>query len=59
MRQILTDIFGKYTPLLDSAGDPVQTLAGVDWEYIAGVLLFAITLSFAFRFVIAIFTKRR
>lgn len=58
MTQLLTDIFGIYTPVLtdvyDEAGNYVGSvvasgMAGVDWPYIAGVLLFAIVLVSVFK----------
>lgn len=58
MTQLLMDIFGIYTPVLtdvyDEAGNYVGSvvasgMAGVDWPYIAGVLLFAIVLVSVFK----------
>lgn len=58
MTQLLTDIFGIYTPVLtdvyDEAGNYVGSvvasgMAGVDWPYLAGVLLFAIVLVSVFK----------
>lgn len=59
MREIIQSLFGVYTPITyDSvAADgslqtvPVLGIAGVDWEWIAGVLLFAIVLYAFFRLV--------
>lgn len=58
MTQLLTDIFGTYAPVMtevyDEAGNYVGSvvasgMAGVDWPYIAGVLLFAIVLVSVFK----------
>lgn len=58
MTQLLTDIFGIYTPVMtevyDEAGNYVGSvvasgMAGVDWPYIAGVFLFAIVLVSVFK----------
>ena len=53
MRSLIVTIFGTYTPVegvigVDSLDQPIvgviSGMAGVDWTYIAGVLLFAILL---------------
>ena len=58
MTQILQDIFGVYTPITtevySDAGEYVGTvvasgMAGVDWQYLAGVALFAIVLISVFK----------
>lgn len=58
MTQILQDIFGVYTPVMadvyDATGNYVGTtvasgMAGVDWQYLAGVALFAIVLISVFK----------
>ena len=58
MTQILQDIFGAYTPVTtevySDAGEYVGTvvasgMAGVDWQYLAGVALFAIVLISVFK----------
>ena len=59
MKDILLAIFGAYTPLtaptLTATGEIVDAvipgLAGVDWPYLAGVVLFAIVLYCFFRLV--------
>ena len=41
MRELITTLFGEYTPLVDpQTGSAVLGVAGCDWEWIAGVLLF-------------------
>ena len=58
MTEILQSIFGVYTPVLtdvyDATGTFVGTtvasgMAGVDWQYLAGVALFAIVLISVFK----------
>lgn len=53
IRDLMTSIFGSYTPVLTAVydsdgtylGDVVASgFAGVDWEYILGVFLFGIVL---------------
>lgn len=59
MKDILLAIFGAYIPLtaptLTATGEIVDAvipgLAGVDWPYLAGVVLFAIVLYCFFRLV--------
>lgn len=63
---IITDLFGSYTPVtydvLDSSGNvlysPVASgFAGVDWPWLAGVLLFGLSLYCVFRIIGGIITK--
>lgn len=58
MRDLIVSIFGTYTPVTtdvyDAAGSVVGEtvvagMAGVDWPYLAGVLLFALVLFCFFR----------
>lgn len=51
MISIINNLFGVYTPLVDSAGNYVTGLAGVDWPWIFGALLFAITLISCFKII--------
>lgn len=52
MRDILTSLFGTYTPLLDPvSGSVVSGMAGVDWEWIAGVFLFGLVLLSLFKII--------
>lgn len=48
MRTILQNLFGVYTPvsvlLDDGSTHYLDGLAGVDWEYVLGVCLFALVL---------------
>ena len=45
MRELITTLFGEYTPLVDpQTGSAVLGVAGCDWEWIAGVFLFGIVL---------------
>lgn len=63
MKAIMESIFGVYTPVVVSevaADGSVVTktlsgLAGVDWPYVGGVLLFAICLYSVFRLIGVIF----
>lgn len=58
MKDLIVTIFGEYTPVtydvLDADGSVLYQAvaggaAGVDWPYVAGVLLFALTLYSVFR----------
>lgn len=57
MREVLRSIFGTYTPIsvTETTADGATVvrylngLAGVDWEYVGGVLLFSIVLYCLFR----------
>lgn len=59
MREMLQSLFGTYTPLTYEAVaadgsivvTPVLGVAGVDWEWVAGVFLFSIVLYAFFRLV--------
>lgn len=65
MRLILESLFGVYTPVqgvigVDSADVPIigiiPGVAGVDWEYVLGVLLFTVCL-YAFFRILGIIVK--
>ena len=55
VKDLVLSLFGTYEPITAVAADGVETvasgLAGVDWPWIAGVLLFAIVLYSFFRLV--------
>lgn len=51
MQTVIQNIFGVYTPIMDSNGVIPSGAAGVDWGYVAGVLLFAIVLFCFFKIV--------
>ena len=62
MKELIVSIFGAYTPVMTTethvVADSVQSvevvasgLAGVDWPWLAGVLLFAVFLYSFFRLV--------
>lgn len=58
MRSLIVSIFGTYTPVTYSANgvDIIPDgLAGCDWTYIAGVVLFAITLFLVLKLVGCLF----
>lgn len=57
MRDLIVSIFGSYIPLVDASGSPVPGLAGVDWEYVAGIAVFCITLYCVLRIVEAVIRK--
>lgn len=57
MRDLMITIFGSYLPNTDLNGEPLAGLAGVDWEYLAGVLLFGITLYCVLRCIEAVIRK--
>lgn len=66
MRALIESIFGVYTPItydvLDAEGKVLYTAvadgtAGVDWPYVAGVLLFALVLYSFFRLLGVVFKR--
>lgn len=57
MRELITTLFGEYTPLMDpQTGSAVLGVAGCDWEWIAGVFLFGIVL-FCFLRMVGVLLK--
>ena len=57
MITIITDLFGVYTPYVDVSGVPLSGLAGVNWPWLAGVVLFSITLLSVFKIIGAVIKK--
>ena len=58
MRDLILTIFGTYTPVLDPVSGSVAVgLAGVDWPYVSGVLLFALVLYGLLRFLGVMFKR--
>lgn len=39
MKDAIIAVIGGYEPVLDSAGEVVSGMAGVDWPWIAGAIL--------------------
>ena len=68
MKDLIIRLFGEYVPITYDVTVPVSDgsvesyqavasgLAGVDWEWLAGVLLFAIVL-YAFLRLVGVFLK--
>lgn len=61
MRDIIISLFGTYTPVTYTDVNDIAVipdgLSGVDWPFVSGVLLFAITLYCVFRIVGGVFKK--
>ena len=57
MKAVIESIFGVYTPVTDAEGVVVSGMAGVDWPYIAGAVLFAIVLFCFFKLVGVVLKK--
>lgn len=57
MRALLTSLFGSYTPPVDPSGVPLAGVAGVDWPWVCGVLLFALLLWGFLRLLVGIFRR--
>ena len=65
MRDLIISIFGQYQPVMTSVelsdGTLTQVVAsgaaGVDWVYIGGVLLFALTLYCVLRILGAVISR--
>ena len=54
MKDLVLTLFGVYEPvtkLVDGVSIPVDGMAGVDWPWLIGALLFAICLYSFFRLV--------
>lgn len=57
MKILLYELFGEYTPVLGPDNLPLDGLAGVDWPYVLGVLLFALCLSCFFGLLRGVFRR--
>lgn len=61
MYNLIQQLFGVYTPITYTDGSGVSVvpsgMAGVDWTFLSGVLLFAITLYCVFRLVGGVLKK--
>ena len=65
LKQLIIDLFGSYSPITyqieDSSGNLLDVIpsgsAGVDWAWIAGVLLFALSFYCIMRIVGGILTN--
>lgn len=61
MQDLIVSLFGEYNPITYVDVNDVSIipngLAGVDWVYLTGVLLFALTLYCVFRCIGGIFKK--
>lgn len=61
MRDIIISLFGTYTPITYTDGNNVSIIpdgfSGVDWTWLAGVLLFALTLYCVLRILGGAFKK--
>lgn len=57
MQTVINNIFGVYTPVMDSNGVIPSGMAGVDWSYVAGVVLFAVVLLCFFKIVGAVIKR--
>lgn len=55
MRSIIVDLFGSYEPVVYQDADGIDIvasgMAGVDWTYLSGVILFGLTLYCVFRII--------
>lgn len=61
LKTLMIDLFGTYTPITYTDADSVDVIAsgsaGIDWVWIAGFTLFAITLFCVFRMIGGTFKK--
>lgn len=53
MKETIISIIGGYEPVLDSAGEVVSGMAGVDWPWIAGAVLLVAGMVAAFAIVVS------
>lgn len=51
MVNIITNLFGSYTPLVDSSGNIITGVSGINFTWLSGVLLFGLTLYCIFRII--------
>lgn len=56
MKDLLFTLFGEYEPILNSDGEIIQGLSGIDYPWILGVLIFMLFLYCILR-MIGGFTK--
>ena len=61
MRDVIINLFGSYTPEIVEVleGDVIKEVVVPDYEYLAGILLFALVTYCIFRFVGGLFGGRR
>lgn len=61
MRSIIVDLFGSYEPVVYQDADGIDIvasgMAGVDWSFLSGVILFGLTLYCVFRIIGGFFKK--
>lgn len=69
MKELITSLFGVYTPITYTAPGPVIDgtvteydvvaggFAGIDWTWLAGVALFGLTLYCVFRIIGGVINK--
>lgn len=61
MKDLIVSLFGSYEPVtyVDTNGLDIipDGLSGVDWVFLSGVILFAITLYCVFRVIGGVFKK--
>lgn len=55
MRSIIAELFGSYEPVIYQDADGIDVvasgMAGVDWTFLSGVILFGLTLYCVFRII--------
>lgn len=59
MKELITRLFGAYTPIASTevlpSGETIETVvsgaAGIDWAWLAGVVLFTVCLWSVFRLI--------
>lgn len=61
MRDAVIAVFGEYKPVTYTMADGMtvvpEGMAGVDWSYVGGILIFAIAFYSFFRFLGGVFKK--
>lgn len=58
MINFMQQVFGVYTPLVNSDGSAIGGFAGADWQYIGACTIFCICLIFAFKVLSGIFRRK-
>lgn len=51
MKDAITAVLGQYTPTIGTSGEVLQGAANLDWQWIAGAVLFAICTYCLFRII--------
>ena len=51
MKQAITAVLGEYTPTIGASGEVLQGAANLDWQWIAGAIVFVVAIYCLFRVI--------